>query len=66
MSFIKKFKTRRSGPGATEKSDKDSEIREIGLPMEVKHNLHINIDMVTGDLILSETWKKLLHSADIS
>ncbi|XP_048738641.1 serine/threonine-protein kinase PAK 1-like isoform X2 [Ostrea edulis] len=69
MSFIKKLRNRRSGPGATEKHEKDnspSEIHEIGLPMGVKHNLHINIDMVTGDLILSETWKKLLHSADIS
>lgn len=51
---------------SSEKDPSASEIHEISSPTGVKHNLHINIDMVTGDLILSETWKKLLKSADIS
>lgn len=66
MSFIKKLRKSRLGAAGGEKEPSGSGIHEIGSPTGVKHNLHINIDMVTGDLILSDTWKKLLKSADIS
>lgn len=65
MSFIKKFRKSRMG-ASSEKDFSVFGIYEISFLTGVKYNLYINIDMVIGDLIFLEIWKKLLKSVDIS
>lgn len=50
MSFIKKLLKSRMG-ASSKKDPSASGIHEISSPTEVKHNLHINSDMVTGDKV---------------